>query len=117
MDRFNIPIPPDEDFPEVVVAQRMGEGFKKEYAEYAPRWRFDKRRRAVVVDEKFFYAMADTSERLQAENAKLRELLLDYDKMLEIAADEIAYKSRGLRMDSVLNALRIRMYELGIEVD
>jgi hypothetical protein len=75
MDRFNIPIPPDEDFPEVVVAQRMGEGFKKEYAEYAPRWRFDKRRRAVVVDEKFFYAMADTSERLQAENAKLRALM------------------------------------------
>ena len=54
---------------------------------------------------------------LLAENAKLLELLLDYDKMLAIAADELGYQSRGLRMDSVLNALRIRMYELGIETD
>lgn len=56
-------------------------------------------------------------EKLQDDNAKLRELLLDYDKMLATAADELAYKSRGLSMDSVLNSLRIRIYELGIEVD
>ena len=64
------------------------------------------------------WAPTDEAEmkRLRAENAKLRELLLDYDKMLAIAADELGYQSRGLRMDSVLNALRIRMYELGIEV-
>lgn len=54
--------------------------------------------------------------RLKAENAKLRELLLDYDKMLASAADDLGYQSRGLRMDSVLNALRIRMSELKIEV-
>lgn len=75
MYRFNIPVPPEEDFPEVIVAQRMGEGFKKEYVEYEPRWRFDKMRRIVVVDEKYFYAMADTSERLKVENTKLREYI------------------------------------------
>ena len=83
MYRFNIPVPPDDDFPEVVVAQRMGEGFKKEYVEYEPRWRFDKRRRAVVVDEKFFYAMAGTAERLHAENAKLRELSRDMRQTID----------------------------------
>ena len=77
MYRLNIPVPPDEDFPEVVVAQRMGEGFEKEHVEYEPRWRFDKRRRAVVVDGKFFYAMADTADRLESENARLRELVRD----------------------------------------
>ena len=61
--------------------------------------------------------LARITSDLSAENAKMRELLLDYDKMLAIAADELGYQSRGLRMDSVLNALRIRMYELGIEVD
>ena len=55
---------------------------------------------------------------LDDENTKLRELLLDYDKMLAIAADELAdHQSRGLSMDSVLNALRIRMYDLRVEVD
>lgn len=65
------------------------------------------------------WAPTDEAEmkRFRAENAKLRELLLDYDKMLAIASDELGYQSRGLRMDSVLNALRIRMSELGIEVD
>ena len=75
MYRFNIPVPPEEDFPEVIVAQRTGEGFKKEYVEYEPRWRFDKMRRIVVVDEKYFYAMVDTSERLKVENTKLREYI------------------------------------------
>lgn len=58
-----------------------------------------------------------TMLRLFTESAKLRELLLDYDKMLAIAADELGYQSRGLRMDSVLNALRIRMSEMGVETD
>jgi hypothetical protein len=71
----------------------------------------NERLRSVVSDG------ADNAREILAESRKLRELLLDYDKMLEIAADEIAYKSMELRMDSVLNALRIRMYELGIEVD
>ena len=62
------------------------------------------------------YAMYAAGVKMDVENAKLRELLLDYDKMLSIAADELAYKSGVLRMDSVLNALRIRMHELGIEV-
>ena len=75
MDRFYIPVSPDEDFPEVVRAERLGEGFEKEYVEYEPRWRLDRQRRAVVADEKFFYAMADTTERLAAENAKLRPLV------------------------------------------
>ena len=64
---------------------------------------------------------ADYVKRMDAlddENAKLRELLLDYDKMLAIAADELAdHQSSGLSMDSVLNALRIRMYDLRVEVD
>lgn len=61
--------------------------------------------------------LARIASDLDSENAKLRELLLDYDKMLAIAADELGHQTRGLRMGSVLNALRIRMYELGIEVD
>lgn len=110
MYRFNIPVPPDEDFPEVVVAQRMGEGFKKEYVEYEPRWRFDKSRRAVVVDEKFFYAMANTAERLKAENAKLRELA----NLLLWGVDNDMPRAEGLVWTQKVNALT---HELGIEVD
>lgn len=110
MYRFNIPIPPDEDFPEVVVAQRMGEGFKEEHVEYAPRWRFDKMRRAVVADEKFFYAMADTSERLQAENTKLRELA----DLLLWGIDNDVPPAEGLVWSQKVNVL---VRELGIVVN
>ena len=112
MDRFNIPVPPDEDFPEVVVAQRMGEGFEREYVEYEPRWRFDRRRRAVVADEKFFYAMADTAERLKAENAKLRELVED---MLDCIDIQIAFERVPARW--MQDEFTGRARELGIEVD
>lgn len=110
MDRFNILVPPDEDFPEVVVAQRMAEGFEKEYVEYEPRWRFDRRRRAVVADEKFFYAMADTAERLKAENAKLRELCADMHAVIS---------DRNSWWDCMCKDTRRfadRMRELGVEV-
>lgn len=113
MYRFNIPITPDEDFPEVVTAQRVGEGFKKEYVEYEPQWRFDKRRRAVVVDEKRFYAMADTSERLTAENAKLRKLAR---QMYPLAK---ACLQLGVALgcnDTMSYDWALQMTELGIEV-
>ena len=71
----------------------------------------------VEVTHRDFDTQQELLDRHKAENAKLRDLLLDYDKMLAIAADELAYKSRVLRMDSVLNALRIRLHKLGIEVD
>ena len=71
-------------------------------------------------DNLFKAVIAKNNEALDllCENEKLRELLLDYDKMLAIAADELAdHQSSGLSMDSVLNALRIRMYDLRVEVD
>ena len=52
----------------------------------------------------------EQSERI----VKLEELVMDYDKMLAIAAKE---RDVVLPLESVLNALRIRMYELGIEVE
>ena len=113
MYSFNIPVPPDEDFPEVVVAQRMGEGFEEEYVEYEPRWRFDKRRRAVVVDEKFFYAMADTAERLSVENARLRELV-------RMMWEPFCWAQSGYDVcltDEQDRAIRDMVRELGVEVE
>ena len=51
---------------------------------------------------------------LVAENAKLRELVMDYDKMLAITTHEDADLTL---MPSVLLSLRSRAYGLGIEVD
>lgn len=120
MYRFNIPVPPDDDFPEVVIAQRMGEGFEKEYVEYEPRWRFDKRRRAVVVDEKFFYAMAGTADRLKAENDELRKRAVAMLSELRGVVSEGDYDSPSgryflLRRD--VAAYEDALRELGIEVD
>lgn len=112
MYRFNIPVPPEEDFPEVIVAQRMGEGFEKEYVEYEPRCRSDKGRRTVVVDEKCFYAMADTSEKLKAENAKLRELCEDMLSCIEIR-QAFGRPPTGEMYERFAEAAR----ELGIEVN
>ena len=55
--------------------------------------------------------------RLLEENAKLRELVQDYDAMLAIAAKNEAATSIILPLDAVLNALRIRAGLLGIGVD
>lgn len=112
MYRLNIPVPPEEYFPEVIVAQRMGDGFEKEYVEYEPRWQSDKGRRTVVVDEKCFYAMADTSERFKAENAKLRELCEDMLDYVEIRA-AFGRPPTSEMYERFADAAR----ELGIEVD
>ena len=121
MDRFNILVSPDEDFPEVVVAQRMGEGFEREYVEYEPRWRFDRRRRAVVADEKFFYEMADTAERLKAENAKLCELvrILAYCMSEDRDCDRCALNGADMPTPriSACDSLSDIMRELWVEVD
>lgn len=81
MERFNVPIPPDDDFPQVICAQRRGEDFQTECVEYVPRWKVDG---FMVVDKGAFFELADMAgglERMlgnaEAENAKLRELVSD----------------------------------------
>ena len=51
--------------------------------------------------------------RLENENARLRDLLRDYDKMLGIA---LSYSEYSPLDDAVQNSLRSRLYNLGIEV-
>lgn len=75
MERFNVPVPPEEDFPQIICAQRNGEDFKTEYVEYVPRWNVDKNIQAVIVDKKMFFDLTGTVDRLQEYNAKLRKLV------------------------------------------
>lgn len=51
-----------------------------------------------------------------AENAKLRELCVDYDKTLDIAIKGYVGIDKPLLIGANQTALRSRMYELGIEV-
>lgn len=52
-----------------------------------------------------------------AENAKLRELCVDYDKVLDIAIRGYVGIDKPLLIGANQTALRSRMYGLGIEVD
>lgn len=76
MERFNVPIPPDEDFPQVIRAQRSGEDFKTEYVEYVPRWKLDRSRNVVVVNKAFFQTLVESVDKLQGDIATLRVLAL-----------------------------------------
>lgn len=53
--------------------------------------------------------------RLEQENARLRELVRDYDKTLELSI--VGYDGPDAPLlDAVYISLRSRMYELGVEV-
>ena len=56
-------------------------------------------------------------KRLKVENAKLRELCVDYDKVLDIAIKGYVGIDKPLLIGANQTALRSRMYKLGIEVD
>lgn len=117
MERFNVPIPPDEDFPQVICAQRNGDGFEKEFVEYVPRWKIDRWKQVMVVDKSAFFALADTAGRLERMNKELRELVSDlmpvvcegcHERLCEMPKEEHPF---------VECLFDCRMRDLGIEVD
>lgn len=64
------------------------------------------------TDEKKF--LIDSLEFFKSENAKLRELVRDYDKMLEVSI--IGYDGPDAPLLDVVHiSLRSRMHELGVE--
>ena len=76
MEMFNVPIPPEDYFPQVIRAQRNGEDFKTEYVEYVPRWKLDRSRNVVVVNKAFFQTLVESIDELQGDIAALRVLAL-----------------------------------------
>lgn len=79
---------------------------------------------AVITDEQYREAMGavraanERMDLLEAENAKLRELVSDFDKCLTEAA-RLAYIQGHMTIydGTLLDSLHPRMRELGIEVD
>ena len=61
------------------------------------------------------YEIQQDRELLKTENAKLRELCVDYDKTLDIAIKGYVGIDKPLLIGANQTALRSRMYELGIE--
>ena len=105
MERFNVPIPYGEDFPQVIRAQRNGEDFKTEYVVYAPRWDVDKRRQAVIVDKGMFFALTDTVDRLQEYGAKVTELARwMYQVMDESCAVHYPYEPVTVSIHALMRA-------------
>lgn len=117
MERFNVAIPPDEDFPQVIYAQRYGEGFEKEFVEYVPRWNVDKYGQAVIVDKKTFFALADTADRLERMNTELRELVNDLMPIVCEGCHERLCDMPKEEHPFVECLFDCRMRELGVEVD
>lgn len=116
MERFNVPIPPEEDFPQVIRAQRIGEDFQTEYVEYVPRWNVDKRGQAVIVDKIMFFALTDAVDRLQEYGAKLTELAKwMYRVMDESCAVRYPYEPAPVSMQAI-NRAEKELQTLGIEV-
>lgn len=67
-----------------------------------------------IVDE--VEDLADEYDALKTENAKLRELVQDYDKVLA-SMNALCDCDFVPLCDGTLLALRSRMYDLGIEVE
>lgn len=117
MERFNVPIPPDDDFPQVIRAQKNGEDFKKEFVDYVPRWNVNERGQAVIVDKSMFFALTSEVDRLQEYNAKLRETALwTYRVMNESCATRYSYSPESVSMLE-LTRIRMALKALGIEVE
>lgn len=116
MERFNVPIPYGEDFPQVICAQRNGEDFQTEYVEYAPQWNVDKRKQAVIVDKMMFFDLIDTVDKLQEYGAKVTELARwMYRVMDESCAVHYPYKPAPVSIHALMRAER-ELEALGIEV-
>lgn len=116
MERFNVPIPPDEDFPQVIRAQRNGEDFKTEYVEYVPRWNVDKRRQAVIVDKKMFFDLAGAVDRLQEYGAKLTNLAKWMYQVMDMScAVRCPYEPAPVSMQALMRAEK-ELQALGIKV-
>lgn len=116
MERFNVPIPPDEDFPQVIRAQRIGEDFKTEYVEYVPRWNVDKYRQAVIVDKRMFFALTGAVGWLQEYGAKVTELARwMYQVMDESCAVRYPHEPAPVSIQA-LNRAEKELQALGIEV-
>lgn len=116
MERFNVPIPYGEDFPQVIRAQRNGEDFQTEYVEYVPQWNVDKRRQAVIVDERVFFALTGTVDRLQEYSAKVTELARwMYQVMDESCATHYPYEPTPVSIHALMRAEQ-KLRALGIEV-
>ena len=116
MERFNVPIPYGEDFPQVIRAQRNGEDFQTEFVEYVPQWNVDKRRQAVIVDERVFFALTGTVDRLQEYSAKVTELARwMYQVMDESCATHYPYEPAPVSMQALMRAEK-ELQALGFEV-
>lgn len=72
----------------------------------------------MQVTDKLITRLNEENEKLKAENAKLRELVQDFDKCLAEAV-RLAYIQGHMTIydGTLLDSLHPRMCELGIEVD
>lgn len=100
MERFNVPIPPDDDFPQVIRAQRNGEDMRTEYLEYVPRWKIDSRRQAVLVDKDFFFGLKHAfciSNTQMLSMGKLVQDMLLFD--VDARRDEFIRRAKALGIE------------------
>ena len=117
MESFNVPIPPEEDFPQVIRAQRNGEDFQTEYVEYVPRWNVDKYKQAVIVDKRMFFALTDAVDRLQEYGAKLTNLAKWMYQVMDMScAVRYPYEPAPVSIQAIKRAEN-ELQALGIEVD
>ena len=116
MERFNVPIPPEDDFPQVIRAQRIGEDFKTEYVEYVPRWNVDKYKQAVIVDKRMFFALTAAVDRLQEYGAKLTNLAKWMYQVMDMSC-AVRYPHEPAPVSiQALNRAEKELQALGIEV-
>ena len=116
MERLNVPIPPDEDFPQVIRAQRSGDDFQTEYVEYAPCWNVDKYKQAVIVDKRMFFALTDAVDRLQEYGAKLTNLAKWMYRVMDMSAVRYPHEPAPVSIQA-LNRAEKELQALRIEVD
>ena len=100
MERFNVPIPYGEDFPQVIRAQRNGEDFQTEYVDY----------------KRMFFGLTELVDRLQEYGAKVTELARwMYQVMDESCAVHYPYEPLPVSIHALMRAER-ELRALGIEV-
>lgn len=117
MERFNVPILSDDDFPQVICAQRHGEDFQTEYVEYVPRWNVDKHRQAVIVDKRTFFTLTDAVDRLQEHDARVTTLAKWMYRVMDMScAVRYPYEPSPVSMHALVRAEK-ELQALEIEVD
>lgn len=72
---------------------------------------------AHYISDEDMQLIAERFDELKRENAELRELVRDYDRVLDAAVDVWGIMADVLGYGSKYDALHDRMRELGIEVE